>query len=117
MSVKGIFVSASTTRECAAGEVIFEEGAPSSEMYGVVAGAVELVKDGVTVARIEPDDTFGEMGIIDSSPRSLTAVAAEPTTIAVIDDRTFLFLVQETPMFALQVMQSLAARIRELDAC
>ena len=115
MSVKGIFVSASTTREYAAGDVIFEEGASSSEMYGVVSGAVELVKDGVAVARIEPDGTFGEMGIIDGSPRSLSAVAAEPTTIAVIDDRTFLFLVQETPMFALQVMQSLAARIRELD--
>ncbi len=32
-----------------------------------------------------------------------------------IDERTFLFLVQETPMFAIQVMQSLAARIRQLD--
>ena len=116
MSVQGIFVSASTTRECAAGEVIFEQGSPSSEMYGVISGAVDLVKDGVVVARIEADGTFGEMGIIDGSPRSLTAVAAEPTSIAVIDDRTFLFLVQETPMFALQVMSSLAARIRELDA-
>lgn len=109
MSVKGIFVSASTTRDCAPGEVIFEQGTPSSEMYGVVSGAVDLLKDGVTVARVEADGTFGEMGIIDGSPRSLTAVAAEPTTIAVINDRTFLFLVQETPMFALQVMQSLAA--------
>ena len=116
MSVKGFFVSASSTRECAAGEVIFEQGDPSAEMYGVVSGAVNLVKDGAVVARIEADGTFGEMGIIDGSPRSLTAVAAEPTTIAVIDDRTFLFLVQETPMFALQVMRSLAARIRELDA-
>lgn len=116
MSVTGIFVSASTTRECAAGELIFEQGDPSSEMYGVVSGAVELIRDGNVVARVEADGTFGEMGIIDGSARSLTAVAAEATTIAVIDDRTFIFLVQETPMFALQVMRSLAARIRELDA-
>lgn len=116
MSVQGFFVSASTIRDCGAGEVIFEEGAASSEMYGVVSGAVDLVKDGTVVARIEAGGTFGEMGIIDGSPRSLKAVAAEPSSIAVIDSRTFLFLVQETPMFALQVMKSLAARIRELDA-
>ena len=116
MSVRGFFVSASQTREYAAGEVIFEQGDPSAQMYGVVSGAVDLVKNGAVVARIEADGTFGEMGIIDGSPRSLAAVAAEATTVAVIDDRTFLFLVQETPMFALQVMRSLAARIRELDA-
>ena len=95
--------------------MIFEQGDPSSEMYGVVSGTVDLLKDGVVVARIEADGTFGEMGLIDGSPRSLTAIAAEPTTVAAIDDRTFLFLVQETPIFALQVMRSLAARIRELD--
>ena len=116
MSVRGFFVSASQTREYAAGEVIFEQGEPSSQMYGVISGAVDLLKDGVVIGRVDADGTFGEMGIIDGSPRSLAAVAAEPTTVAVIDDRTFLFLVQETPMFALQVMKSLAARIRELDA-
>lgn len=84
-------------------------------MFGVVSGAVELRKDGEPVVTIGPGATFGEMGIVSRSPRSLTAVAVEPTGIAVIDERTFLFLVQETPMFALQVMQSLAARIRQLD--
>jgi CRP-like cAMP-binding protein len=41
-------------------------------------------------------------------------VAAEPTTVAVIDKRTFLFLVHETPTFAISVMKSLADRIRQL---
>jgi CRP-like cAMP-binding protein len=84
-------------------------------MFGVVSGAVNLVKDGEVVVTIGPDGTFGEMGILDSAPRSLTAVAAEPSEVAVINQRTFLFLVQETPMFALQVMRALAARIRDLD--
>jgi CRP-like cAMP-binding protein len=42
-------------------------------------------------------------------------VAIEPSEIAVITRDTFLFLVHETPMFALLVMRSLARRIRELD--
>ena len=58
---------------------------------------------------------MGELAIIDDAARSLTAIAREPTTIAVIDEATFLFLVHETKTFALQVMRSLAARLRELD--
>lgn len=67
------------------------------------------------LARVGPGETFGEMAIIDNAPRSLSAVAVEPSEIAVISQRMFLFLVHETPMFAIQVMQSLASRIRELD--
>jgi CRP-like cAMP-binding protein len=115
VSFKGMFVSARETRSYAAGDVIFAEGDASSEMLGVVSGSVQLRRDGADIATLGPDAAFGEMGIIDRAPRSLTAVAVEDSEIAVIDERTFLFLVQETPMFALQVMQAMAARIRELD--
>jgi CRP-like cAMP-binding protein len=37
------------------------------------------------------------------------------TNLAVIDKRKFLFLVQETPMFALQVMSSIAKRLRAAE--
>ena len=115
MTLNGVFVSARETRQYAAGDVIFAEGDASAEMYGVVSGSVELRKDGLPVVSVAAGGTFGEMGIIDNAPRSLTAVAAEASEVAVIDERTFLFLVQETPMFALRVMQAMAARIRELD--
>ena len=52
------------------------------------------------------------MALVDSSPRMASATAVEPTTIAVIDRRQFLFLVHETPTFALQVMSSMAERLR-----
>lgn len=84
-------------------------------MFGVVTGQIELRRGDQVLARVGPDETFGEMAIIDNVPRSLTAVAVERSEIAVITQRTFLFLVHETPMFAIQVMQSLASRIRELD--
>jgi CRP/FNR family transcriptional regulator, cyclic AMP receptor protein len=115
VSVKGVFVSANEIRTYAPGEEIFAQGDESAQMFGVVSGAVELRKDGEPIGVVGPEATFGEMGIISKAPRSLTAVAIEQSEIAVIDERTFLFLVQETPMFALQVMHSLAARIRQLD--
>ena len=54
------------------------------------------------------------MAIIDRTERMATATATSPTRIATIDRRHFLFLVHETPMFALQVMSTLADRLRLL---
>lgn len=116
MTVKGVFVSSKEKRELATGDVVFAEGDTGAEMFGVVSGSIELRRAGAPVVRIGPDGTFGELAIIDRSPRSLTAVAVEPTVVALIDERTFLYLVHETPMFALQVMRALTSRIRELDA-
>lgn len=115
MTITGVFRSADEVREVAAGTTVFAEGDEGHEMYGVVAGSIALSKNGTHVATIGPDGTFGELALIDHSPRSLTAVATEPTTIAVINERTFLYLVHETPVFALQVMRSLADRLRALD--
>ncbi len=67
------------------------------------------------MSRLDADDAW-EMAIISDAPRSLTAVAIEESELAVIDHRTFLFLVHETPIFALDVMRTLADRIREADA-
>jgi CRP-like cAMP-binding protein len=98
-----------------AGTVIFEQGTTGQEMFGIVEGEVEVRLPGGRVRTLGPQDTFGEMGIVDSSPRSGTAVAVTDTQLAVIDRRTFLFLVHETPTFALDVMSSIAARVRAND--
>ena len=112
MKVPGVFYNAKSFRDVPAGTVIFEEGASGAEMYGIVEGEVEVRLPGGGVNRLGPDDTFGEMAIIDSSPRGGTVVAVTDTKLAVIDRDTFLFLVQQTPMFSLQVMSSLAERLR-----
>jgi len=113
MKVPGVFYHAKTVRDVPAGTVIFEEGSLGTEMFGVVEGELELRRSTGVVRRLGPDDTFGEMALIDRSPRSGTVVAVSDAKLAVIDRPTFLFLVQETPMFALQVMSSLAERLRD----
>jgi CRP/FNR family transcriptional regulator, cyclic AMP receptor protein len=115
MKVPGLFYNAKTFKDVTAGTVIFEEGASGTEMFGVVEGEVEVRLRNGEVRRLGPDDTFGEMAIIDSSPRSGTVVAVTDTKLAVIDRNKFLFLVQETPMFALQVMSSIAGRLRAAE--
>jgi CRP/FNR family transcriptional regulator, cyclic AMP receptor protein len=115
MTARGLFLNATERRELSPGEVLFRAGDAGDQMFGVVSGQIELRRGDQVLGRVGPDETFGEMSIIDNVPRSLTAVAVERSEIAVITQRTFLFLVHETPMFAIQVMQSLASRIRELD--
>ncbi len=61
---------------------------------------------------LEADGIFGEMALIDDSPRSATAIALTDVTLAPIKENQFLFLVQNTPFFALSVMRVLAHRLR-----
>ena len=111
-TVAGLFRNAKETRKVEAGAVIFDEGDAGVEMFGILDGEVELRVKGGVLDRLGPDEVFGEMALIDNSLRSNTAVAVTDTTLATIDRHRFLFLVQETPMFALDVMGVMAERLR-----
>ena len=112
MKIRGLFANAKTVRDVPAGTVIFEEGSTGTEMFGIIEGTVEVRTPKGAVRMLQADDTFGEMAIIDGSPRSATAIAATDTKLAAIDRKMFLFLVHETPTFALQVMSTMADRLR-----
>jgi CRP-like cAMP-binding protein len=112
-TVWGLFHNATDTRQVSAGTVIFTEGDPGAEMFGIVDGEVELRGTGGLLRRLGPREVFGEMALVDDAPRSTSAVAVADTTLAAIDRHRFLFLVQETPMFALEVMSVMAERIRQ----
>ena len=112
MKVAGLFKNAQRVVDVPAGGVVFREGDAGEEMYGVVSGEIQLQSAGRVIATLGPDDVFGEMAIVDGSPRMATAVAASPAQLAAIDRHRFLFLVQETPLFALSVMSAMADRFR-----
>jgi CRP/FNR family transcriptional regulator, cyclic AMP receptor protein len=95
--------------------MIYAEGDSGTHMYGIIEGAVELRKSGAPVARLEADEVFGERVLIDDHPRDLTAVAVEPTVLVEVDRYLFLFLVDERPKFALDIMGALAMRLRDYD--
>jgi CRP-like cAMP-binding protein len=84
-------------------------------MYGIVSGTVELRKGSQVVATLGPEDVFGERALIDHLPRNVSAVATTDVALAEIDRRTFLFLVHESPTFALGIMGALASRLRDYD--
>ena len=65
-----------------------------------------------TMADLATDNIFGEMALIDSEPRSATAMAITDVELVPISEKQFLFLVSQTPYFALKLMRVLAQRLR-----
>lgn len=99
-------------RNFARGKSIFKEGDLGDEFFVVVRGQVEIRSGDRHFETLGPDGIFGEMALIDDSPRSATAVALTDVTVAPIKENQFLFLVKNTPFFALNVMRVLAHRLR-----
>jgi CRP/FNR family transcriptional regulator, cyclic AMP receptor protein len=95
-----------------AGDVIFREGDPAEEFFVVKTGSVEIRLGNRLLDTLPERSIFGEMAIIDKSPRSATAVAATDVTLVPVGEKQFLFMVSRTPYFALNVMRVLAQRLR-----
>lgn len=103
------------SRSYKAGDVVLEQGEPAKEMFFVRSGKVAVKVHGKAVEEIAAGGMFGEMALIDHSPRSATVVAEEDSVLVPINERLFVVLVQDTPFFALDVMRVLVERIRLMN--
>lgn len=99
-------------RSFKAGELIFREGDPASEMYVIESGDVEIQSGNHLLDTLGSKSIFGEMALVDGAPRSATAKALTDVTVVPVSEKQFLFLVSQTPYFALNVMRVLATRLR-----
>lgn len=103
-------------RSFKAGEIIFRHGDPAEELYIVKSGKVEIRLGNRLLDTLPELSIFGEMALIDHSPRSATVFAATDATVVPVDEKQFLFLVSRTPHFALNVMRVLAQRLRTTNS-
>jgi CRP/FNR family transcriptional regulator, cyclic AMP receptor protein len=95
-----------------AGSVVFREGDQARELYVIKSGQVRIQIGNRTITELGTDSVFGEMALIDSEPRSATATAITDVELVPVTEKQFLFLVRQTPFFALKVMRVLAQRLR-----
>jgi CRP/FNR family cyclic AMP-dependent transcriptional regulator len=115
MKLPNIFAKNSIPVFYTAGSTIFEIGQPRDVMYIVQEGEVEIRVGNKVVETVSVVAFFGEMALIDGGMRSATAVAKTDCALVPINEKQFLFMVQETPFFALLVMRTLAARLRQVN--
>lgn len=99
-------------------DIIFKESSYGDEMYIVSSGKVKLTtktnEQELVVDTIGPNEFFGEMALVDPSPRTATAIAeADDTQLVVLNQERFLYLVNQQPPFALYIMQGLCKRLKQ----
>lgn len=107
--------------EYEASEVVFEEGSTGRELFVVLEGKIDIVKnsgaDRTVIVTLGKGEFFGEMAVIDGSARSATAVAAvSGTRVMRINHARFVYLVSQQPAFALMIMDALSKRLRASNA-
>ncbi len=110
-----LFFNHIKTRTVAPKEVIFREGDSGEVMYALMKGTVDLVIKDQVIETILEHDVFGEGALVQPEHnRASTAIARTECEIGELNKERFLFLVQETPLFALEIIRSLSNRLRKL---
>lgn len=110
-----LFRNETDTQSFAAGATIFSAGDPGTAMYVVVEGEVDLLIGDRLVETLGPGEPFGEMALIEHAPRVATARARTACRLAAVPEKRFLFMVQQTPFFSLQIMRAMAERLRRMN--
>jgi CRP-like cAMP-binding protein len=105
-----LFRNASDAVTVPAGTEICRAGEPGHTMFAI--GTVEIVRGERLLETLAAGEFFGEMSLLDQSPRSATARAKTDCRIVTIDEKRFGFMVQQTPFFALEMLRTLAKRLR-----
>jgi len=103
-----------TELDVPADRVIARQGEIGTGFFIVVSGAVRVVRDGETIARLGPGEFFGELSVLDGRPRIAQVVSSGPTTCLALASWDFEAVVQEQPSLAMAILRELAGRLREL---
>ncbi len=108
------------TVSLAPGELLFHKGDPGKELYGVMQGRVKVAgmrEDGeeIPFGEMEPGEVFGEIALLDESPRSATIAAVTDVRLLCLHRDDFLPFLDEHPRVAVKLAVVLAERLRKLS--
>ena len=100
-----------------AGEILFRQGDLASAMYLILDGEVVMsiatrAGQEVVLATMRRGDFFGELAMLDGSPRSATANIMRPTKLLRLQWEDFVALLSRQPKLAVAMLASFATRLR-----
>jgi CRP/FNR family cyclic AMP-dependent transcriptional regulator len=103
-----------------AGQTLFQAGEPGDALYIVRSGEIELyIKDTtgqkIVLNVVRSGEMFGELSLLDSGPRSATAIALMETELLVLDRDDLLLLFQKKPEAALHMLAAMSGMTRKAD--
>lgn len=106
----------------AKGAVIFREGDVGDKAYMMQQGSVRIFKTvagkKVTIGRVQPFQVFGELSMMDDSPRMAGAIADDDVTCLVLEKEAIRAMMEQAPpglnTLVLSLLSSMRAMGKEL---
>tara|TARA_Y100000591_G_scaffold221334_1_gene192693 strand:- start:2179 stop:3903 length:1725 start_codon:yes stop_codon:yes gene_type:complete len=109
----------SKERKLPTGEYLFREGETAEFAYVLKEGSIELIKSSIdgdlVLAEIEPGTLFGEMALIDGSPRSASARATSDSILTEVRSDSFEQYIKSKPDAAVRIMKNLSSQLRSAN--
>lgn len=111
-----LLAKSATVEPRAAGAALVTEGETGKDAFVVLQGKCKVTRKGRKVGEVGEGGVVGELSMLNRAPRNATVIAETPLEVAVLGRREFLALLEESPSICHKLLQSLAARVQELDA-
>ncbi len=107
------------TRSFPKNTIVMTEGDITNTLYVIHSGKVKVFLNDehgkeIILARLEPNEYFGELSLLDGGARSASVMTLEPTTVAVISKADFDAYLVNNPTVALTLLETLTKKIRHL---
>jgi CRP-like cAMP-binding protein len=103
-------------QHCPLNKVIMKEGEAGVFMYVVLSGRVAISIKSKIVEWVGPGGVFGEMALVDQSPRAATAIAETDCDLLSINRGDFLMMVKTNPVFVVSLLKAAADRLRDMTS-
>ena len=98
-----------------AARTIMRQGDRGAEMFVVVSGSARVERDGESLGERGAGEVLGEIALLDGGPRTATVTLTEDSRLLVLARREFQSLLDEFPDVRLQILETVAHRLRTLD--
>jgi CRP/FNR family transcriptional regulator, cyclic AMP receptor protein len=104
-----------TFAEYGPGDVVIQKNEPGDSLYVILGGSAK-VRGKPAGRRLRTGDYFGELGLLQGAPRSATVVATGQLHVMKLPRDAFLRTARHEPGIALELLGTLGAQIRRLEA-
>jgi CRP-like cAMP-binding protein len=98
--------------DLAEGKELTRLGESGREFFVLLEGEADVSQDGQSINTLRTGDFFGEIALVEDTPRTATVTATTPVRVLVITDRAFKQLLEKQPEIQRKVLVALAERVK-----
>ena len=90
---------------------ILTQGSVAKNLYIIISGDVEVIKDDMKINELSSGDFFGEIAIVAKTKRTATINATTNLSVLVFSEDSFNSLINEYPRISVQIMKEMTSRL------